>query len=208
MTRLVLREVARWLRAVGAPLAVLAIVVVTPSLMPDAAVTVLRLVPDSALSVAWMAALVASLVWVLTAGLCAALQPAHDRRAAEHLQSLRDGAAGSSAHLLCVEQPLWHSLAGQRVMATNVQDGRPIEVWLSEAALPSGAFVLVAMDGSIGTLLDWISPSDLAGARRAERDQSARRRIRDARSAKRAGRIERKAAADVVHAAEALTRLS
>jgi len=204
MTRLVLREVARWLRAVGAPLAVLAIVVVTPSLMPDAAGEALRLVPDRTLSIAWIAALVASLVWLLTAGLRAALQPAHDRRAAEHLQSLRDGAARNDARLLCVERPLWQSLAGQRIVATDVQDGRALEVWLSEAALPAGAFALVAMDRERGTLVDWISPRDLAAARRAERVEATRRQVRAAQAANLAARRERKAAANVVRAAEAL----
>lgn len=172
MTRLVLHEIARWVRAVGVPLAVLAIVVVTPSL--------------------------------LTAGVRAALRPGHDRRAAEHLQSLRDGAAGNSAHLLCVEQPLWHSLAGQRVVASDVRDGRALEVWLSEAALPAGAFALVAMDRERGTLVDWISPRDLAAARRAKRVEATRRQVRTAQAANLAARRERKAAANVVRAAEAL----
>jgi len=204
MTRLVLRELPRWVRAVGAPLAALAIVVVTPHLVPDAAGTVLRLAPDSALSAAWMAALVASLVWVLTAGLRAALQPTHDRRAAVHLQSLREGAARHDARLLCVERPLWQSLAGQRVVASDVRDGRALEVWLSEAALPAGAFALVAMDREPGTLVDWISPRDLAAARRAERVEATRRRVRATQAADLAARRERKAAAAVVRAAEAL----
>lgn len=204
MTRLVLHEVARWVRAVGAPLAVLAAVVVAPSLVPDALGTALRLVPDRALSIAWIAGAVATLMWALTAGARAALRPAHDRRAAEHLQSLRDGAAGNSAHLLCVERPLWQSLAGQRVVASDVRDGRALEVWLSEAALPVGAFALVAMDRERGTLVDWISPRDLAAARRAERVEATRRQVRAAQAANLAARRERKAAANVVRAAEAL----
>jgi len=42
MTRLVLDEVAKWERAVGAPLAALAIIFVTPSLLPDALGTALH----------------------------------------------------------------------------------------------------------------------------------------------------------------------
>jgi len=206
MTRLFLRELPRWVRAVGAPLAVLAIVGVTPSLLPDAVGEVLRLPSDRPLSVAWMATVVATLAWVLTVGVRAALQPAHDRRSAEHLQSLRDGAARNDARLLCVERALWQSLAGQRIVATDVQDGRALEVWLSEAALPAGAFALVVMDRERGTLVDWISPRDLAAARRAERVEATRRRVRATQAANLAARRERKAAADVVRAAEELLR--
>ena len=204
MTRLALHEVARWVRAVGAPLAVLAMVVVAPSLLPDGVGTALRVVPDRALSIAWTAGVVATLMWALTAGVRAALRPGHDRRAAEHLQSLRDGAARNDARLLCVERPLWQSLAGQRIVATDVQDGRALEVWLSEAALPAGAFALVAMDRERGTLVDWISPRDFAAARRAERVEATRRQVRAAQAANLAAHRERKAAANVVRAAEAL----
>jgi|SRR5450756_1997795 len=143
-------------------------------------------------------------MWALTAGARAALRPAHDRRAAEHLQSLRDGAARNDARLLCVEQPLWQSRAGQRVVASDVQVGKVLEIWLSEAALPAGAFALVTTDREPGTLVGWISPSDVVAARRAERAEAARRRRRAARVAKLAARRECEAAAEVVRAAEAL----
>src|SRR5665647_2020071 len=103
MTRLVLREVARWGRAVGAPLLVLAIVTFGPALSPFGSVW---LVPDRALSVGWLAAVIAALTWLLTSAVRAALQPARDNQAARHLQTLRDGAAGEHAHLLCIEQTL------------------------------------------------------------------------------------------------------
>lgn len=204
MTSLVLREVARWVRAIGASLAVLAIVVVTPSLLPPEAGPVLRLVPDRALSIAWMAAVVATLMWLLVAGARTVFRPAHDRRAAQHLQSLRDRAARNNAHLLCIERPILQSLAGQRIVASDVQVGKVIEIWLSEAALPAGAFALVALDRGPGTLVDWIPPSELAAARRAERAEATRRQARETQVAKLAARRERKAAADVVRAAEKL----
>src|SRR5665647_272943 len=196
MTRLVLREVARWGRAVGAPLVVLAIVTFGPALSPFGSVW---LVPDRALSIGWLAAVIAALSWLSTSAIRAALQPVRDRRAAEYLQRLRDRAAGPNARLLCVERSLWQSPAGQRLVAADVQIGTVFEVWLGESALPTGAFALVTTARE-STLVDWISPGDVAAARRAERSEAARHRARVAQATSLAASRERKAAADVVRA--------
>lgn len=206
MTRLVLREVARWVRAVGAPLAVLTVVALTPGVVPDAAGGFPPLLPGRALWAAWVAAGAPALAWLLVAIRRTALQPARDRRAAQRLQGLRQGAAHHDGHLLCVERPLWQSRAGQRVLASDVQVGKVLEIWLSEAALPSGAFALVAMDREPATLVDWIPPSEVAAARRAEHVEAARRRARAAQATQQAARHDCKATADVVRAAEALLR--
>jgi hypothetical protein len=134
----------------------------------------------------------------------AALQPARDNRAAEHLQNLRDGAAEDRAHLLCIEQSLARSRAGQRVLVSDVHDGTTVEVWLSEAALPDGAFALVFLGRGAGRLVDWMGPAEVAAARRAEQRQSVRQRVKEARAAKLAARRARASAAEVVRAAEAL----
>lgn len=201
MSRLILREVARWGRAAGAPLAVFAAVTLGPSVLATGTV---RLAPASAPFIGWLAAGSAALAWLLMAAVRAALQPARDKRAAEHLQELRDGAAEAHARLLCIERNLAHSPAGQRVMVSDVHDGTTVDVWLSEAALPEGAFALVMLKRGAGRLVDWISPDDVAAARRAERDEAVRQRIQAVRAQKRAALYERKAAADVVRAAEAL----
>lgn len=205
MTRLILREIARWGRAVGAPLAALTIVAFGPALLTSGTV---RLVPAGPFFTGWLATVAVALTWLLMASVRATLQLARDNQAAQHLQTLRDGATAEHAHLLCIERTLGRSPAGQRVVVSDVRDGTTADAWMSEADLPNGAFALVILGRGVGRLVDWMGPAEVTAARRAERDQVARQRIRDARSANRAGRIERKVAADVVRAAEALTRLS
>lgn len=201
MTRLILREIARWGRAVVARLVVLAIVSLWPAFLPPGTG---GLVPASALLIGWLAMVAAALTWLLTGAVRAALQPARDSRAAEHLQTLRDGAAEDHAHLLCIEQSLGRSPAGQRVMVSDVHDGTTVDVWLSEAALPTGAFALVVLNRGAGRLVDWMGPAEVAAARRAEQGQALRQRLQETRAAKLAARRARAAAADVVRAAEAL----
>ena len=195
MTRLVLDEVARWVRAVGAPLAVVAIVVVTPHLLPEAAGTVLRLVPDSALSVAWLAAGAAALAWLLTACVRAAIQPAHDRRAFEHLQDMRDRAGLPDHTLLCILRVVWISPAGEHATAVDVRTGATLDLWLAESDLAPGSYALVRLVGGIWLVLDIAAPRIVTAARR-----------RDRLAACRGDRRERRAAADVIGEAEALIR--
>lgn len=206
MTSLVLREVARWVRAVGASLAVLAIVVFAPSLLPDALGKLLRLVPDRALLVTWMAGAATSLAWLITAAVRAALQPAKDARAAQRLQGLRDQARRPDHTLVCVLETRWRSPAGQLVTAVDARTGEIHELWLSETALPVGAFALVAGRAEGATLVDCMHPPELASARRAERIARIRRAANAAEDARIAARHERSAAAEVVHAAERLLR--
>jgi len=206
MTRLVLHEAARWVRATGAPLAVLAIVVVTPHLVPNAADRVLRLIPDRALSVAWLGACAAALAWLLTACVRAAIQPASDERAAEQLQGLRDRAQRPGHVLVCVLEARWCSPAGQLMTAVDARTGEVRELWLSETPLPVGAFALVVGRTDVATLVDCIHPRELAGARRAERIAAVRRTAEAAEAARISSRYERNAAAEVVRAAERLLR--
>jgi len=195
MTRLVLHEVARWVRAVGAPLAVLALVVLSPSLMPDAVSKALRLVPDRALSIAWIAVAVATLMWVLTAGVRAALRPARDRRAAEHLQDMRVRAGLPDHTLLCILRVVWISPAGEHATAVDVRTGATLDLWLAESDLAPGSYALVRLVGGTWLVLDIAAPRIVTAARR-----------RDRLAACRGDRRERRAAADVIGEAEALIR--
>lgn len=201
MTMLVLREIARWGRAVGVPLVVLAVVTLG---LPVLTLGTVRFVPADTLFIGWLAAVAAAMTWLLVAALRAALQPARDSRAAEHLQNLRGGAAGDHAHLLCIEQNIGRSPAGQRAVVSDVHDGTTVDVWLSEAALPNGAFALVVLNSGSGRLVDWMGPAEVAAARRAEQRQSLRQRVKETRAAKLAARHARASAAEVVRAAEAL----
>lgn len=203
MSRLILREVARWGRAAGAPLAVFAAVSLGPSVLAPGTVP---LVPAGAHFIGWLAAGSAALAWLLMAAVRAALRPARDKRAAEHLQGLRDGAAEAHAHLLCIERDLARSPAGQRVVVSDVREGTTGEFWLSEAALPAGAFALVVLNRGPGRLVDWMGPAEVAAARRAERRQALREQLQKTRTAKLAARRAADAPADVVREAEALLK--
>ncbi|GEN80247.1 hypothetical protein [Actinotalea fermentans] len=201
MTRLILCEVARWARAVGAPLVLLATVTFGPALLPSGT---MRLVPAGPFFIGWLTTVAAALTWLLLTAVRTVLGPARDHRAAEHLQVLREGAAAEHAHLLCIEQTLGRSPAGQRALISDVHDGTSTDVWLSEAALPSGSFALVVLGNSTGRLVDWMDPAEVAAARRAERKASARRRWQATHAARLAARRARTGAADVIRAAEAL----
>jgi len=196
MTRLILREVARWVRAVGTPLAVLAIVV-APSLLPFGNV---RLVPDRALSVGWLAAVIAALIWVLTAAVRAALQPARDRHAFQHLQDLRVRSGLPDHSLLCVLRRVWSTPAGERVSAVDVRTGAVVDLWLTESDLAKGSYALVSFRGATGVLIGAASPTVvLAAQRQADRGHPGHGQAK-------AGRRERHAAARVIRTAEMLLR--
>jgi len=203
VTRLVLRGLARWGRALTAPLALLATIVAARAMLP---LEVGRLIPGHALSLGWRASLIATVAWLATSAIRVASEPARDDRAARRLQALREGASVDHARLLCIERTLARSPAGQRVVVSDIHDGRTADVWLSETALPTGSFALIGLDHDAAELLDWIGPAETAAARRAEQRQSARRRLREARAARIALERADAAAAEVVRAAEALLR--
>jgi hypothetical protein len=204
MIRLVLREIARWVRRVGAPLTVLATVVVTPNLLREPVAVLLGIVPDRAVSMRWTAAVAGAMAWLLIAGVRAARQPAKDARASERLQYLRERSAVSQRALVFVTDVLWTSPAGQRFAAVDARTGDALEIWLAERTVGRGEFALLGGTVDECQLIDRIDAHEVAAARRHEQVSEAHRRVHFARSAQLARRIERSAAADVVRAAEQL----
>ncbi|PVU84427.1 hypothetical protein DDP54_00850 (plasmid) [Cellulomonas sp. WB94] len=204
MVRLVLREIARWVRGIAAPLAVVAAGVVTPTLLREPVAMLLDIVPDRAVSMTWMAAVVAAIAWLLTAGVRAATQPAKDTRASERLQELRERSAMPQHSLVFVTEVLWTSPAGQRLAAVDARTGEVREIWLAERTAARGAFALLVGTVEERRLIDHMGAREVAAARRHEQVSDARRCVHGARSANLARRVERKAASEVVRAAETL----
>lgn len=204
MIRLVLREIARWVRGIGAPLTVVAAVVVTPTLLREPVAMLLGIAPDRAVSMTWMAAVTGTMAWLLIAGVRAACQPAKDARASERLQDLRERSAVSQRALVFVRDVLWTSPAGQRLAAVDARTGEVREIWLAEGTVRRSAFAILGGAFDERQLIDHMDAHEVAAARRHEQVIEARRRVHGARSVKLARRIQRRAAADVVRAAEEL----
>ena len=199
MTRLVLREVARWARAVAVPAVSLAALVALQATAP-------RLIGAAprALQLAWTAALGAAALWLAISIARAARVPHRDRRAAQHLQDLRVRAGLPDHELLCVLRVLWDSPAGQLVAAVDVRSGTTREVWLSESHVAVGAYALVAFRHGAGTLLDTATPTAVVAAKRHESRHAPKGTHPEADA--QASRRDRRAAAEVIRAAEALLR--
>ena len=204
MMRLVLREVARWVRGIGAPLIAVAAVVATPTLLREPVAMLLGIVPDRAVSMTWTAAVAGAIAWLLIAGVRAACQPAKDARASERLQDLRERSLMSQRALVFVTDVLWTSPAGQRFVAVDARTGDVREIWLAERTVGRGTFALLGGTVDERQLIDHIDAHEVAAARRHEQVNEARRRVRTARSAKLARCVERRAADDVVQAAKEL----
>ena len=196
MTRLSLRGLARWTRALVAPLAVLVVLVAVPLLLPPEA---RRLLGERAPSLVWLAAVTAAFVWLATSATLAALQPAGDRRAFVRVQELRILAGLPDHALVCILRSVWSTAAGQRADAVDVRTGAVIDLWLAEASLPPGSYALVKFAGRSYTLVDTVPPGMVLAARRHMGREGVRHHERSARQ-------QRRAAARVIRTAETLLR--
>ena len=197
MTRLILREVARWGQALGAPLAVLAIAALGPTLLPFGFVS---RVSGRALSIGWLAAVIAALAWLLTSAVRAARQPARHRRAFEHLEDLRVRSNLPDHALLCVLGTVWSTPAGELVNTVDVRSGVLADLWLTESSLPNGSYALIRFRGGTGLLAGAALPSVVHDAQHHGRARRA------AGSPARSRHSDQRAASNVIHAAEALLK--
>lgn len=194
MARLILRELARWARAVGPPIAVLVVVVGVPVLLPP---EIGGRVGDRALSLGWLVVEIAAVVWLATSVARAAIQPARDRRAFERLQDLRVISGLPDHALLCILRAVWSTVAGERVNAVDVRTGAVVDLWLTESSLPTGTYVLVKSVGGTCVLVEAV-PAGLVVA--AQRHSSRGGACRHERT----GRQRRRAAASLIRTAETL----
>lgn len=208
MTGRIAREAWRWLAALAPAGVVLTALLTLPQVANESAEDLLRAAPDGGPPLVWTVALSLTALWLALVALRTARQPILDRRAADHLQNLRDRAALPGHRLVCLQQTLWTTPAGEKVVGIDVRNGAVCELWLSEAALPTGTYALVTFCGEGGMLVDWLHPKEQTAARRAERAASALRTAGATRAAAVAARRERSAAARVVRAAERLVRES
>ena len=196
MTRLILREIGRWTRALLVPVAALVVVGGFPAMLPP---EVRQVGADSALYIGWLAAVLAALVWLATSATGAALQPAGDRRAFVRVQELRVLSGLTDHALLCVLRTVWSTAAGQRAAAVDVRTGAVVDLWLTESSLPIGSYALVKSAGRSCILVDTVPAGLVLAARRHTRRE-------DVRHHEQSGREQRRAAARVIRTAETLLR--
>jgi len=194
VTRVILSELARWTRALVGPVGVLVVVGSVPLVLPPG---LRQLGAERALAFGWLAAAFAALVWLGSSVTRAALQPAGDRRAFVRVQELRVLAGLPNHALLCILRTVWSTAAGQRADAVDVRTGAVIDLWLAEARLPNGCYALVKFAGRSCMLVDAVPPGLVLASRRHTHRGGAHQH-------EPSGRQQRRAAASVIHGAQAL----
>lgn len=200
MTSTVVREGARWARAVALPATAFAVVVAAHG----TAESVNASFPATHAVAVWLGVAAASAVWLAGAIVRAALEPRRDRRSAAHLQDMRVRAGIPDHALLCILDTVWTSPAGQRVAAVDVRTGAVCEVWLAESGLAPGTYALVSFRRGAAVMLDSATPGTVIGAQRHQQRVNPRE-LPTLRSGTRTRR-ERRAVAEVVRGAETLLR--
>jgi hypothetical protein len=184
------------------PAAALAVVVT----MHAAASSVEASLPASHAAAMWRGVVVMTASWLAYAIVLAALQPRRDERAAARVQDMRVRAGLPDHALLCILGTIWTSPAGQRVAAVDVRTGAVREVWLAESGLASGTYTLVSFRRGVAVMLDSATPTTVIHAKRHQQRVDPRQRA--TRRSPTTTRREGRAAAAVVHEAEALLRHS
>ena len=152
----------------------------------------------------WLGVVAMAAAWLAGAIVLAALQPRRDERAAEHVQDMRVRAGLPDHALLCILDTVWTSPAGQRVAAVDVRTGVVREVWLAESGLAPGTYTLVSFRRGVAVMLDSATPTTVIDAKRHQQRVDPRQRA--TRRSRTTTRREGRAAAGVVHGAEALLR--
>jgi len=205
MVTLLLIGARRYLRATAAPgLAVVAVLIV-PGVL-DGASPPLPAATERVFVVGWVCALAAVGTWLMRSVVVAALQPRRDWRASEHLQVLRDRSHAPGHMLVAIQHVTWIGAAGQQVHAMDVTRGTLHDLWLSEVALPVGAFAVVDLTADPIRLIDWLDARTVVLARRHDALSAARCRQCSRRAERDAARRTRHAAAALIREAERLLR--
>lgn len=168
-----LHDAGHCLRAAAPPLlalSVLALARTTQGVTPAPPVGVGELV-----LVAWRAAVLGTLLWFFVGVVWAASRSLRDRRAFQRLQHLREIATVSNLALVQVQTIVWSSAAGQHVVVVNVATGVISHVWLPEATVPIGSFVVLDGAGSGILVVGMVKPNHVESAHRHERRHPAQR---------------------------------
>lgn len=184
------------------PAAALAVVVA----MHAAAKSLEASLPATHAAAMWRWGVVLTASWLACAIVLAALQLGRDERAAEHVQDMRVRAGLPDHALLCILGTIWTSPAGQRVAAVDVRTGVVCQVWLAESGLAPGTYTLVSFRRGVAVMLDSATPTTVIDAKRHQQQVDPRKRA--TRRSRTTTRREGRAAAGVVHEAEALLRRS
>lgn len=204
MTREVLTELRRYVRATAAPFTVVAAILSARRLLDGFPITAAPL--TEAAAAVWVGALSAAVAWLVRAIVVAVLQPRRDRRASERLQAIREHSHAPGHALLAIEHVAWIGAAGQRVHALDVRHGTVHDLWLSEVALPVGSFAVFDLTADPLRVIDWLDHPTVARARGHDALAAARQQRRARRPNRAVARRERDAAAAVIEEAERLLR--
>lgn len=125
--------------------------------------------------VGWRVAIIGTLLWFLVIVVRAATRPWRDRRAFQRLQHVRESATVPNRALVHVQTIVWSSAAGQDTVVVNIATGVTSHVWLTEAAVPIGSFVVLERAGSGVRLVGMVQPNHVESAHRYERRHPAKR---------------------------------
>lgn len=125
--------------------------------------------------VAWRVALLGTLLWFIVAVIWAATGPLRDHRAFQQLQRLRGMATSPDRALVHVQTIVWSSPAGQHVVVVNVATGVTSRVWLPEATVPIGSYVVLEREGSGARVVDWMGAEHVEAGHRHEQRHVAHR---------------------------------
>lgn len=128
---------------------------------------------ERVLGIVWRAATVASAAWLVVALAVAAARPRQDRRAHERLQHLRHLATQPDRALVYIQTTIGNAAAGQHAVVLNVAAGTLHRVWLSEATVPLGAFVVLQRVDEGAKVVDWMSAHAVEDGHRYERRRGA-----------------------------------
>lgn len=147
-----------------------------------------------------------TLLWFLVVVVWAATRPLRDGRAFQRLQHLREIATVPDRALVYVQTIVWSSAAGQQVAVVNVVTGVTSRVWLPEANLPIGSFVLLERTYGGVRVVEWMNAHQVEAGHRHEARRAVPNAARAQRSDHLGDRQAHHAAAELVRETEEFLR--
>ncbi|MDQ0375962.1 hypothetical protein [Cellulomonas humilata] len=204
MAGLILSELGRWVRALVGPCVALAAL----AGLAVGSIGSLAVAPELHIAAvrAWQTADVLTALWLVWCVWRTGRRPVLDRRAASHLQDLRDRADVAGWSLVCVVELRESSPAGQHIVATDVRTGVAEGIWLSEVCALVGSYALIHRHTAGLDLVDVLPPTEMLAARRDEAVRARRLRRAWTVSVRRQHRRQRRAARAVARATEGMFR--